>query len=71
MPKPSQPSPSPSKGDEDPVWGDLFGLVGRPPPNPAPRADRPKSAPPSQRQQPKAARKPSNKCVPPDGAGSP
>jgi hypothetical protein len=71
MPKPSQPPPSPSKGDEDPVWGDLFGFVGRPPPNPAPMTETPTSAPPSPRQQPNTPRKPSTKRVPPGRAGSP
>jgi hypothetical protein len=71
MPKRSQPPPSLSKGEEDPVWGDLFGFVRRPPPNPAPMADTPTSAPSSQRQQAKPPRKPSTKRVPPGRAGNP
>ncbi len=70
MSKPSKPPPVPPKGGEDPVWGDLFGFVGRPPPNPAPMADTPTSAPPPQRQQPKTPRKASSKRVPPGRAGN-
>jgi len=69
MPKPSTPPPSPSQGDEDPVWGDLFGFM-RPAPNPSPAADTPTSAPPPQRKQPNTPRKPRTKRAPPDGAGN-
>jgi hypothetical protein len=69
MPKPSQPPPSPSAGDEDPVWGDLFGFAGRPRPKPAPPADTPTSAPPPQRSPTTPRRKPTSKRVPPGKAG--
>jgi hypothetical protein len=71
MPKRSQLPPSPSEGDEDPVWGDLFGFVRRPLPNPAPMADTPMSAPRPQQRQPNTPRKPTTKRVPPGRAGSP
>jgi hypothetical protein len=68
MPKPP---PSPSEGDEDPIWGDLFGGFMRPPaPNPSPATRTPASAPPPQRKQPNKPRKPGTKGVPPVGAGN-
>ena len=71
MPKPSQPSPRPPKGDEDPVWGDLFGFVARPPPA-ASMADTPTSAPPHQQpNKPAKPKKPSTKRVLPGRAGNP
>ena len=69
MPKPSQPPPPPSKGDEDPVWGDLFGFVVRPPPAVS-TADTPTSEPPPH-QRPNKPGKPSTKRVRPGRAGSP
>src|SRR4051812_30268843 len=70
MPKRSQPRPSPTEAEEEPVWGDLFGFVHRPPPNPTPIGDTPTSPPPSKRQQPKTPRKPSTKRGPPGGGAS-
>src|SRR4051812_7414588 len=70
MPKPSQPPRSPTEADQDPVWGDLFGFVRPPRPNPAPIEDAPTPAPPSPRQQPKRPKKPRTKRVPPSGGRS-
>jgi hypothetical protein len=69
---PKLPPPSlPSEGDEDPVWGDLFGgFISRPAPNPSPATKTPASTPPLQRKQPNKPRKLSIKGVPPVGAGN-
>jgi hypothetical protein len=40
MPKPRTPSPPPPKGDEDPIWGDLFN-IGRLAPIPTPPPETP------------------------------
>jgi hypothetical protein len=40
-------SPSPPEGDEDSVWGDLFGSMHRPAASPSPVAQTPASTPPS------------------------
>src|SRR5260370_29766377 len=71
MPKPSPPLLSPSEGDEDPIWGDLFGFIRRPMPNPSPPADTSASASPPQRKPANKPRKPSTRRVPPVGAGNP
>jgi hypothetical protein len=42
-------SPSPPEGDEDSVWGDLFGSMRRPAANPSPVTETPASTPPPDR----------------------
>ena len=60
---PKQPPLPPPKGDEDPVWGDLFGFVAAAW-LPASMADTPTLAPPPQWQQPNTPRKlNTNVCV--------
>lgn len=69
MPKRLKPEPLLPELDEDPIWGNLFGSIGRPLPDRKP--DIPSSAPPLKRQQVKTVRKRSNKGALPDRAGDP
>jgi hypothetical protein len=54
-------SPLPPEGDEDPVWGDLFGSMRRLAPSPLPAAETPTSAPPPNRTPTSKVRKPATK----------
>ena len=55
------PSPLPPEGDEDPVWGDLFGSMRRLAASPSPAAETPASAPPPRRTPASKVRKPATK----------
>jgi hypothetical protein len=50
--------PSPPEGDEDSVWGDLFGLMRRPAESPSPVAETPASTPSPDRTPTPKVRKP-------------
>jgi hypothetical protein len=53
--------PSLPKGDEDSVWGDLFGSMRRPATSPSPVAQTPTSTPPSDRIPTPKVRKPASR----------
>jgi hypothetical protein len=54
-------SPLPTKGEEDPVWGDLFGSMQRPVPPSAPAAESPTAAPSPDRLPTPRVRRPATK----------
>jgi hypothetical protein len=54
-------SPSPPEGDEESVWGDLFGSMHRPTTSPSPMARTPDSTPPSDRTATPKVRKPTSR----------